>query len=118
MTHQPGVYMPLRALILVYLRILFTLEKHENHSKYPKNTEKNLKCLKNILGRPQKSRVGRVSGNDTFFFFWPHQLPGWNSALVYCWRPVDQMAEVGERDCYGMYSFGGTVHHGNEPRGP
>ena len=25
------------------------------------------------------------------------------------------MAEVGERDCYRMYSFGGTVHHGNEP---
>ena len=44
-----------------------------------------------------------------------HQLPGWNSAPVYCWRPVDQMAEVGERDCYMMYSFGGTVHYGNEP---
>ena len=25
------------------------------------------------------------------------------------------MAEVGERDCYRMYSFGGTVHYGNEP---
>ena len=23
--------------------------------------------------------------------------------------------KVGERDCYRMYSFGGTVHHGNEP---
>ena len=23
---------------------------------------------KKILGRPQKSRVGRVSGNETFFF--------------------------------------------------
>ena len=50
------------------LRIFFTLEKHENHSKYPNNTEKNLKCLKNFLGRPQKSRVGGVSGNETFFF--------------------------------------------------
>ena len=25
------------------------------------------------------------------------------------------MAEVGERDCYRMYSFGGTVHYWNEP---
>ena len=32
--------------------------------------EKKLKCLKQNLGRPQKRRVGRVSGNDTIFF-WP-----------------------------------------------
>ena len=32
----------------VILRIFFTLEKHENHSKYPKNREKNIKCLKKI----------------------------------------------------------------------
>ena len=53
------------------LRIFFTLEKHENHSKYPKNTEKNLKCLKKNLGRPQKSRVGRVSQipETRHFFF-------------------------------------------------
>ena len=31
--------------------------------------EKKLKCLKKNLGRPQKSRVGRVSGNEIFFFF-------------------------------------------------
>ena len=30
--------------------------------------EKKLKCLKKNLGRPQKSRVGRVSGNETFFY--------------------------------------------------
>ena len=43
-----------------------------------------------------------------------HQLPGWNSAPVNCWRPVNQMSEVGERDCHRMYSFGVTVHYGNE----
>ena len=36
-------------------------------SNNPKNTEKNLKCLKKNLGRPQNSRVCRVSGNETFF---------------------------------------------------
>ena len=45
--------------------------------------EKKLKCLKKKLGRPQKRRVGRVSGNDTIFLalgmdeiknkkLWPH----------------------------------------------
>ena len=42
-------------------------------------------------------------------------LPGWNSVPILCWRPVDQMAEVRERDCHMMNSFGGTVHYGNEP---
>ena len=32
-----------------------------------KNTEKNFKCLNFFLGRPPKSRVGRVSCNETFF---------------------------------------------------
>ena len=49
------------------LRIFFTLEKHENHSKYPKNTEKNLKCLKKNLGRPKK--VGSVGFPETRHFF-------------------------------------------------
>ena len=44
-----------------------------------------------------------------------HQLRGWNSAPVYCWRPVDQLTEVGERDCHRMCSISGTAHHGNEP---
>ena len=30
--------------------------------------KKNLKCLKKKLGKPQKSRVGRVSGEEKLFF--------------------------------------------------
>ena len=30
--------------------------------------EKKLKCLNKNLGRPQKRRVGKVSGNNTIFF--------------------------------------------------
>ena len=30
-----------------------------------------------------------------------HQVPGCNSAPFYCWRPVDQMVEVGERNFTG-----------------
>ena len=43
--------------------------------KLIQNTIKIQKKISNFspknLGRPQKSRVGRVSGNETFFSFWP-----------------------------------------------
>ena len=50
------------------LRISFTLEKHENHSKYPKNTEKNLKCLKKNWVSPKKVwSVGFPETRNYFF---------------------------------------------------
>ena len=39
--------------------------------------KKNSSVSKNFLGRPQKSRVRRVSGNETFFFWPNNSLKNW-----------------------------------------
>ena len=86
------------------IQIFFTLEKHENHSKYPQNRKKILKCLKKIKGRPQKSRVGRVSGNETFFFFFDlssfHQLRTYYT-LKHC---IISTCTSGNCMCYFIFS--------------
>ena len=51
-------------------------KKHENHSKYPKKKEKKISNVpKKFRVGPKKSRVGRVSGNKTFFFLASECIP-------------------------------------------
>ena len=64
-----------RQIIIIFFIYFFFI--YRKSIKIIKNIQKNgrkfLRCLKTIWSRPQKSRVGRVSGNETFFF-WPYNI--------------------------------------------
>ena len=80
-------------------RLVCTLDKRENHSKYPKLQKKNLKCLQKNLGMPQKSRFVRVSGNETFFFcliyMYILKMNVWPCVVCLSWQITSPGAVVG-----------------------
>ena len=53
-------------------------------------------CQKKQLDRPQKSRVGRVSGNETFFF-WPRISDTWIVGHLLFSGPMNLLHQVEQK---------------------